>query len=275
MKKIVFVYLSVIIGLTFSSCKNKSTENNSSNKNIQIEKDTSLINHSIQNTHNTQPEIVLRKPFPEEIHGIWGNIKYLNDLRKYNSIGKVLEYMKFDTEIKINKDLALIMRPQYMEPTTLDTIKYILLKSSQDSLYVRSRNTGEKQLYIKLMTLPDTILWNLYGDDKYSAIAQLEWKWFNGKYTLVNDFGGKSDVTFFDDGSVSGMWQYRFYSFGIDVDGKDFIYMRSHDEEYIYFLIENQPNGEFICYNVEDIDDWEYPFVKKSLAFTLKKTNDK
>lgn len=270
MKKIVLICLSFLF-LLVSSCKNKTKEP-PQNEKWNVAKIDSTLSQKVYS--DTEEEEELRKPYPAEIHGIWGNTTYYDYLKKYNSIGKSLENMKFDNEIKINSTLALVMRPQYMEPVALDTIKYALLKGGIDSLYVRSRNTGEKQLFLKLISLPDTILWSLYEDDEYSAISRLEWRWFCGKYELTNSFGGKINTEFFADGTVSGTWQYQFYSFGIDVDGKDFLYMRSHDDEHIYFLIEYQPNGDFICYNVENTDDWEYPFIKKSLAFTLRRTND-
>ena len=219
---------------------------------------------------HTKTEIELLRPYSSKTQGIWGNMNYLENLRKYNSVGKVLELIKFDTEIKINSDMALIMRPQYMEPAELDSVKYILLDAGPDSLYVRSRNTGEKQLYIKFMSLPDTVLWNLYEDEKYSAISMIEWQWFQGKYNLTSDKADKKEVSFQIDGSVKGMY-YDFYSFGIDVDGKDFIYLEKQGEEYSYFLIEYKSDNLFECYNIEDVEDWEYPFVKTTLAFKLQK----
>jgi len=266
MKKISLFYLFILV-LGFHSCSNKSSTNSPEPEKYS-DKD-SVVSKSVEDVH-IQHDITIQKPYPAELQGIWGNTRYLENLKKYNSVGKVLEHMKFDTEIKINRNMALIMRPQYMEPSELDSIKYILIKAGTDSLYVRSRNSGEKQLYVKLMSLPDTVLWNLYDDERYSAISILEWQWFQGKYNLTDKKGKKTEVSFNLDGSVEGM-DYQFYSFGIDVDGKDFLYLRAFDDEYLYLLIEHQPNALYNCYNVEDVDDWEYPFIKTSLAFKLQK----
>lgn len=258
--------LFCLLVFVFYSCNNKPSDNTVSK--TDSPKDSVTSTHEPH--HNTKPDVIISQPYSDEIQGIWGNMKYLESLRKYNSVGKVLEHIKFDTEIKINREMALIMRPQYMEPAELDTIKYILLAAGKDSLYVRSRNTGEKQLYVKLMSLPDTVLWNLYEEEKHSAISLLEWQWFQGKYNMINPKGEKSEVSFLSDGSISGM-NFQFYSFGIDVDGKDFIYMERQYDEYAYFLIEYKSNNLYECYNIEYIEDWEYPFVKTSLAFKLQK----
>lgn len=215
---------------------------------------------------------VISSPYPKETHGIWGNYTYFEDLVRYGSVSKSVEKMKFDTDIKIYYTEVLVLRPQFFEPTSFDTLKYeIVYSGSIDSLYLRSKVTGEKQLFIKMMNLPDTILTNLH-ESKYSAISMLEWKWFHGKYKLNEKNGNIREVVFNADGTVTGM-EYDRYLFSIDVDGTDFISFLKDDEPVNFLLIERQTNTSFNCYNVKNFEDWEYPLEKESFAFRLEKIN--
>lgn len=265
MKKVIlFCFFSFVL---LYSCNNKSAENNPSQ---QITTNVTDSDGIIEQ----QPEVrTIEPPYPQEIWGIWGDISYLRDLKKYNSIGKSVEHIKFDVDLKISKDLILAMRPSYGEAAVFDTTKFEIIAAGKDSLYIRSKNSGKKQLFLKLLPLPSNNFddWDI-NEEKYSAIALLEWFWFQGEYTLTNSKGKSYPVSFFKDGTVKG-FDYRNFIFGIDVDGKDYISFFNEDEDYSKFMLIEYGVEEkaFYCYNIEDFDDWEYPFIKKSLAFKLQK----
>lgn len=260
-KSFLLFFITVFL---FFSCTSKKEEPSVSN-------DNNIHETEVSNVESNEYQII-PFPYPVEIHGIWGNCSYLDDLKQYGSIGKSVERMRFDTDIKISHSEALVTRPQSPDPSFFDTIKYEILKAGIDSLYVRSKNTGQKQLFIKMMNLPDTILTNLYTDDgKYSAIAMLEWKWFHGNYNLTHPDGKTKTVSFNIDGTMKGIEPYSKYIFSIDVDGKDFVTLMEDEDTSDFLLIEKETNNSFICYNIKDFEDWEYPLEKASLAFKLEK----
>ncbi|MFR9165674.1 MAG: hypothetical protein ACLVKO_05410 [Dysgonomonas sp.] len=173
MKNIIFLLFILSVAC---SCKNK-TKNEVSPVQSDTKTETSINEDIVE-------EIFLTAPYPAEIHGIWGNTTFHKDLLKYNAVSKTLEFIKFDTDLKIGKDQILAMRPQYSEPHEFNSTKYALIAAGKDSLFVKNRSTGEKQLYVKLLDLPNEDLYSLY-DDEYSAINLMEWNWFKGRYKYI------------------------------------------------------------------------------------------
>jgi len=207
------------------------------------------------------------------MQGIWGDISYLDNLRKYNSVSEARKKIKFDTDIKVSSNNILVCRPDYIEAMDFYSEQYeLLFVENEMALFEKDKNFGEQQKYQKLADLSDDNIWRLWGDE-YSAISIMEWKWFEGKYESYSmEDKTKKIIEFSDKGIITDENRKLNYFFGTNSRMQEYIAFEIADNNYKYYLLEYN-NGIFYCFKITNLKNWDNPIPKEVLEFKLQRIN--
>lgn len=260
----IYYPLYILLFFGFSACNTKETRM----QQPVSENDTLVFGAKAENDFSSSHR------YPIEMHGIWGDISYLENLRRFNSVGEARRLVKFDTDIKVSYNHILVCRPDYLEASDFDEEHYELLFIEKESVLIeKDKDFGNRQKYSKIAELPDEDIWRLWGDE-YSAISMMEWKWFEGKYEVTNlkDKTVKS-LYFSDRGEITDEDKKYNYFFGTDSKIQDFIAFETGNNEYKYMLLEYK-DGFFYCFGISGFTNWNEPLQKDVPEFKLRKSNN-
>jgi len=217
------------------------------------------------NVSKTQVNI----PF-KQIQGIWGDVSYLENLNKYNSIEKAFDLIDFETELRVVGKEISGNKPNQMEPNKLDTTLYSIEIKNENYIWVKNKKTNKQQLY-KKFNLGEVK--DIYGFEP-SAIKKMEWLWFAGTYDMLdkNNINIRT-LEFSDDGHIRD-YEFNEYTFGTDEAKKGYITLFQNpdvtNKGYKCLLLSTK-NELLECYFVKDFDDPYEPLIKSEFAFTLRK----
>jgi len=253
--KVMRTFLCTILIISAFSCTNAI-------KNKKGEATTKVPSIKVSNPGTTIPY--------KQIQGLWGDVSYLENLKKYNSIEKAFCEIEFETELRVVGNHVSGNKPNQMEPNPLDTALYSIEIKNVNFIWVKNKRTKKQQLYRKfnLGEVKD-----IYGFEP-SAIKKMEWLWFAGTYDVLDKSNNIiRTLEFTGDGHIRD-YEFNGYAFGTDDAKKGFITLY-HDPDldkkgYKCLLIETK-NELLDCYFVKDFDDPYEPLIKSDFAFTLRK----
>jgi len=212
-----------------------------------------------------------------DYRGIWGDISYLENLQKYNSLGKVEKLMvDLDIEVQIGDKMDSdehnfwVCRINSMEPDLRRKDAYNPRLVDKDTWMLVSKETGKEQTF-KCFKRGKT---DYYKDYRF-AINKMAFRWFSGSYTMLDPAGNTIGVfEFSEDGQIVKEYEFQRYFLGTDWDFQDYISLYIEgDDKREYLLLEYSNDQSFSVYEVEDFDSFDEPFVKKGLKFTIKRNS--
>lgn len=209
-----------------------------------------------------------------DFRGIWGDLSYLENLKKYNSVLEANKQAKFYTDLKLDSHNGYGLTPADSCTTKLELSAYSM-KTSGDTLYMQEKETMQRYTYIKLLPIP-----NYYSADeltarKFNALNILRCRWFSGKYRMLNakkEF--VKELIFNSKGQVQGL-AYSYYA--LDADTKhDYIgfYTEEGDDIIREVLMMEYRDGLYYCYNgylYDEKDKEVVSLAKRELKYILQK----
>ena len=219
----------------------------------------------------------------QNYQGIWADYRYLEVLNKHSSIAKAEaiflgpNHGHLIVDLRINKYGIWYDSPFGMEPYPLFIKDYKIKTVDEETLLVSGKQVEGEQIFKRVPYKEDlnSSPYYPYSIQFKYVITKMQRLWFAGSYQMLNEEGAMiCELTFDEHGKLSGYEDFIHYEFGTDWNSQDYI-LFSVDNNWKtreYLLLEyNDGSKTFSCFEIEDFDNFEEPFVKKGFKFVLKK----